>query len=148
MKLLFDPDQARPSYLPKLEKWSVLAPLNKSAVEIAADYIGAIYKHVMVKIASKVPHDYLAMCEKKFVLSVPAVWSDKAKDRTLKVSIILTFGLSTSLCYIQVLCSLIHILIRIDRLLRMLESLPSHSLRNPRQPQYIFSTIYKTKRYL
>lgn len=60
-----------------------LGRLGKSAVEIATDYISAIYKHAMTRIESRIPADYLQMCEKKFVVSVPAVWSDKAKDLTL-----------------------------------------------------------------
>jgi hypothetical protein len=59
--------------------------LGKPAVEVAADFIGAMYKHAMSKISSKVPAEYLDMCQKQFILSVPAVWSDKAKDTTLKV---------------------------------------------------------------
>jgi hypothetical protein len=35
---------------------------------------------------SQVPADYLEMCQKQFVLSVPAVWSDKAKFMTQKAA--------------------------------------------------------------
>ena len=85
IKLLLDPDQPRPLYLPESTAKSDLKRLGKPAVSVAADFIGALYKHAMARIESKVPSDYLSMCEKKFVLSVPAVWSDKAKDLTLQV---------------------------------------------------------------
>lgn len=52
---------------------------------MAADFIGAMYKHALSVAESSVVRDYFQMCEKEFVLSVPAVWSDKAKDLTLKV---------------------------------------------------------------
>lgn len=54
---------------------------------MAADFIGAMYKHALSVAESSVLRDYFNMCEKEFVLSVPAAWSDKAKDLTLKVRI-------------------------------------------------------------
>lgn len=85
VKLLLDPDQERPLYLPDVPAKADLKRLGKPAVDIAADFIGAIYKHAMAKIESKVPSDYIKLCQKSFVLTVPAVWSDKAKDLTMKV---------------------------------------------------------------
>lgn len=85
VKLLLDPEQPRPLYLPELTAKVDIKRLGKSAVDVAADYIEAIYKHALEKIEGKVPAEYLKICQKQFVLSVPAVWSDKAKDTTLKV---------------------------------------------------------------
>lgn len=85
IKLLLDPDQETPLYLPPTNPALELRRLNKPAVEIAGDYITAIFKHAFSKIETAVPTDYLRMCQKKYVVSVPAVWSDKAKDTTLKV---------------------------------------------------------------
>ena len=62
--------------------------LPKSAVDVAADFIGAMYSHALEMIGSRVPRDYLDLCEKTFVLSVPAVWSEKAKESTIQVSIV------------------------------------------------------------
>jgi molecular chaperone DnaK (HSP70) len=85
VKLLLDPDQPRPLYLPESTAKSDLKRLAKPPVEVAADFIKAMYQHAMAKIESQIPEEYLRMCQKQFVLSVPAVWSDKAKDTTLKV---------------------------------------------------------------
>ena len=85
VKLLLDPDQSRPIYLPESTAKSDFRQLGKPAVDVAADFIGAMYRHAMSKIESKMPKEYLDMCQKKFVLTVPAVWSDKAKDATMKV---------------------------------------------------------------
>jgi hypothetical protein len=62
-----------------------MAKLGKAPVDIASDYISAIYDHALKIIAGKVPNGYLDILDKYFVLSVPAVWSDKAKDTTLRV---------------------------------------------------------------
>lgn len=63
--------------------------LPKSAVDVAADFIGAMYNHAMEKIGSRVPREYLDLCEKTFVLSVPAVWSEKAKESTIQVGVVI-----------------------------------------------------------
>ena len=95
IKLLLDIEQETPIYLPASNTAAELKRLGKPAVEVAADYISAIYKHAMGRIESKMPADYLQMCQKKFVLSVPAVWSDKAKDTTLKATTLLNIKLAT-----------------------------------------------------
>lgn len=86
MKLLLDPDQDKPLYVPPSNTKAELKRLAKPVKDVAADYVGCIYRHAMNKIESKVPKDYLERCQRKFVITVPAVWSDKAKDATLKVS--------------------------------------------------------------
>src|SRR5579862_6204474 len=86
IKLLLDPDQPKPLYVPHSNTKAELSRLGKPPIDVAADYIRAIYKHAFTKIESAWPGDYLSMLSKEFVLSVPAVWSDKAKDSTLKVS--------------------------------------------------------------
>lgn len=87
VKLLLDPDQPKPTYLPSsIKKDRKILP--KEPIDVAADFIGAIYKHALSVIESATIRDYFKLCEKEFVLSVPAVWSDKAKDLTLKVSMI------------------------------------------------------------
>ena len=85
--MLLDPDQEKPLYVPATNTKAELKKVDKPPVEVAADYIEAMYKHAMSRIESKVPLQYLQMCQKKFVLSVPAVWSDKAKDTTMRVSV-------------------------------------------------------------
>ncbi|KAI0840408.1 actin-like ATPase domain-containing protein [Hypoxylon sp. FL0890] len=86
VKLLLDPDQPKPDYIPDRKMKSELKKLPKDPVDIAADFIGAIYKHAVAKIESSGVKDYVEFCHKQFVLSVPAVWSDKAKDRTLRAA--------------------------------------------------------------
>jgi hypothetical protein len=85
VKLLLDPDQPRPIYLPEPIAKSDIKRLAKPPVDVGADFIRAMYQHAMAKIESQIPAGHLRMCQKKFVLLVPAVWSDKAKDITLLV---------------------------------------------------------------
>lgn len=103
VKLLLDPDQAKPAYLPNSSFRKDLKELPKDPVDVAADFIGAIYKHALGKIESSSVRKYFNHCEKEFILSVPAVWSDKAKDLTLKVCFThypLFFTMSVMLCLV------------------------------------------------
>ncbi|KAG6114576.1 hypothetical protein E4U13_003294 [Claviceps humidiphila] len=86
IKLLLDPKQERPLYLPATHTRTELKTLPKAPIEIAADFMRAIYEHALEEIASAVPKAYMDICQKEFVLSVPAVWSDAAKNSTLKVN--------------------------------------------------------------
>jgi hypothetical protein len=86
IKLLLDPDQPKPLYVPPVNAQAELKKLGKPAIDVATDYIQAIYQHALRKIEGKYPKSYLDMLDKQFVLSVPAVWSDKAKTATLRVS--------------------------------------------------------------
>ncbi|KAK8068095.1 hsp70 protein [Apiospora saccharicola] len=86
IKLLLDPDQDKPSYLPGSGKRTALKSLPKPAVDIAADYIGAVYNHALQEIRKSSVGGFFDTCERDVVLTVPAVWSDKAKDLTLQAA--------------------------------------------------------------
>ena len=88
IKLLLDPKQERPLYDPTsaAATKAEIEKLGKPPIDVATDYIGAIYQHALKKIEGKVPKSYLEMLDKQFVLSVPAVWSEKAKDTTLRAA--------------------------------------------------------------
>lgn len=86
IKLLLDPDQAQPIYLPISTAKSDPKRLPKPPMDVAADIIKATYQHAMAEIETQIPAEYLPMCQRQYVLSVPAVWSDKAKDLTLQVA--------------------------------------------------------------
>jgi molecular chaperone DnaK (HSP70) len=85
IKLLLDPDQPVPLYVPASNTKKELQKLGKPPLDVASDYLGALYKHALENINASYPKDFVEMQQKKFVLTVPAVWSDKAKDLTLKV---------------------------------------------------------------
>ncbi|EFY92901.1 putative hsp70 protein [Metarhizium acridum CQMa 102] len=83
IKLLLDPEQERPMYLPSTNTKRDIRMLPKQPVQVAADFMRAIYKHALDEISKTVPKAYMDLCSKQFVLSVPAVWSDAAKNATL-----------------------------------------------------------------
>ncbi|KAF3051457.1 hypothetical protein E8E11_010107 [Didymella keratinophila] len=85
IKLLLDPDQETPLFDSggKAATKAEIAKLEKEPLEIASDYMQAIYKHALEEIRKNIPKGYLDTLDKEFVLSVPAVWSDKAKDATM-----------------------------------------------------------------
>ncbi|GKZ55636.1 hypothetical protein AnigIFM49718_000717 [Aspergillus niger] len=89
IKLLLDPDHQRPLFDTKgaTATQSELQKLGKPLQEVLSDYISAIYQHSLAAISAKFPKGYiLTSIEKQLVLSVPAVWSDKAKDITLRAA--------------------------------------------------------------
>ncbi|KAK0648651.1 putative hsp70 protein [Cercophora newfieldiana] len=86
IKLLLDPSQERPLYLPTGNLQRDIRKLPKKPVNVAADFIHAIYQHALTEITKMVPQGYMSLCQKKFVLSVPAVWSDAAKQATLEAA--------------------------------------------------------------
>ncbi|KAL8856126.1 MAG: hypothetical protein Q9178_007251 [Gyalolechia marmorata] len=82
VKLLLDPGQETPLYLPEPNIAAEKKKLPKPAVDVVSDYLTAVYKHALKQIKTKVPAEYLKMCQKKFVVTVPAVWSSRAMDAT------------------------------------------------------------------
>ena len=81
VKLLLDPTQERPLYLPTGNISRDIKKLPKPPVEIAADFIGAVYQHALREIAKEVPSDYMALCQKQFVLSGKSQTSSYPKKR-------------------------------------------------------------------
>lgn len=69
IKLHLDPTQKRPAYLPGELIQKELKSLPKPAIEVAADFIGALFKHAYAEIGRTVPREYMDMCSKEFVLS-------------------------------------------------------------------------------
>ena len=69
MKLLLDPKQSRPLYLPAQNVKRDLKNLPKSPAAVAGDFIGAMYRHAMKEISKKVLKSYLDMCTVEYVLS-------------------------------------------------------------------------------
>ncbi|KAK8123027.1 hsp70 protein [Apiospora sp. TS-2023a] len=89
VKLLLDPKQQKPVYLPRSSRKTDLKELTKvgkQPVDVAADFMRAIHLHAMDKIKDKVPKQYFDMCQRQYVLTVPAVWSDQARDLTLRAA--------------------------------------------------------------
>lgn len=85
VKLLLDPDQPKPVYVPAVDAEAKLARLGRAPIAVATDYIRKIFMHAVEIIESKYPGNYFQALEKEYILTVPAVWSEKAQDATLRV---------------------------------------------------------------
>lgn len=58
-----------------------MAKLPKPVLEVASDYMRSVFHHALKEIESEsLDPSFLESFQKQFVLTVPAVWSDKAKN--------------------------------------------------------------------
>lgn len=73
-------------YAPSLASGALLKKYKKDAVQVTADYLNRLVSHAKSILQRRFyigPHDM----NLRFVLTVPATWSDKAKDKTLSAAI-------------------------------------------------------------
>lgn len=85
VKLLFDESQSH-RYNPSLKAKKKLDAMKKSPVDVASQYLEQVLLHTQDILERRLGSATKDM-SKKYVLTVPAVWSDKAKDNTLKTAI-------------------------------------------------------------
>ena len=86
MKLLLDPRQPLPSYVDRMVLEQHLREAGKTAEEVVTDYLTAVYNHARDRIVLEYGEAFVASTKMEFVLTVPAVWSDRAKDATLRAA--------------------------------------------------------------
>ncbi|KAI5787710.1 hypothetical protein DFH27DRAFT_486901 [Peziza echinospora] len=92
IKILLDPSQPRPKFVnPK----RTVLPYGKKAVDIVTDYLTALRNYTMVTLERRLGREFLygdgdgKVIKRRidFVLTVPAVWSDKARQMTLEAAV-------------------------------------------------------------
>jgi hypothetical protein len=86
-KLLFDrgiclTDFDDPALEGKAGAGMLRLPDGKTAVDVAADYLSEVYKHILASIARKVTDESLSSTPLEFWFTVPAIWSDQARNAT------------------------------------------------------------------
>ncbi|KAH7125733.1 hypothetical protein B0J11DRAFT_506551 [Dendryphion nanum] len=87
IKLLLDPkNQVGKKAEAVLTSTRLLNTLNKTAEEVAADYLQNIWKYAKEDIQKVRGDDWESIYTLKVVLTVPAIWSPVAKDKTLKIA--------------------------------------------------------------
>lgn len=64
----------------------LLSQLGKTAEDVAADYLSLIWKYTLEDIKKDRGPDWHSVYALKLILTVPAIWSPAAKDRTLRVA--------------------------------------------------------------
>ena len=68
-------------------------PPGKKAVDLVADYLTKVHKHIIEAIAEKLGgHDILEVTPIEYLLTVPAIWSDEAKFGTREAALRAGFG--------------------------------------------------------
>ena len=71
--------------VPSLDEGPInLAGVDRSPEELTADYLRELYQHLIYTLEQKVGSRILNTIPLDFVLTVPAIWSEKAKERTLR----------------------------------------------------------------
>ena len=86
LKLLLDPHQDLPSYVSREDLYSQLQLCGKTAAEAIADYLSALYKRIQEELVKRYGKVMVDTTMIEYVVTVPAVWSDVAKDETLKAA--------------------------------------------------------------
>lgn len=85
LKLLLDPEQELPSYVSREYLSSQLRKTGKTAIQATADYLVKLKEHVLEQVEQRFEAIF-TNTNIEFILTVPAVWSDAAKDATLKAA--------------------------------------------------------------
>jgi molecular chaperone DnaK (HSP70) len=80
VKLLLDESQ-KFRYLPASDSQEIIKDLNKTPVEVAGDYLGKVVAHAQDVLTRRFGSALQTM-DLEYILTVPAVWSDKGKDYT------------------------------------------------------------------
>ncbi|KAF3046083.1 hypothetical protein E8E12_010928 [Didymella heteroderae] len=86
IKLFLDRNQKLPHFVSPLETAAQLRKYDKTVNEAVTDYLSQIYKHTMETLTKRYGETFMSLTKVQFVLTVPAVWSDSAKDATLKAA--------------------------------------------------------------
>lgn len=72
-------------YTPAIKSQEVIKDLDKTPVEVAGDYLGKLVAHAQDVLTRRFS-TALQTVDLEYVLTVPAVWSDKAKDLTMQAA--------------------------------------------------------------
>lgn len=86
LKLLLDPRQHLPHFVSKDRLQEQLRRLNKTPTEAVSHYLSLLHNKAKEALVRHYGRTMAESTTIDFVLTVPAVWSDTAKDATLKAA--------------------------------------------------------------
>lgn len=86
IKLFLDRNQKLPHFVSPLETAAQLRKCDKTVMDGVSDYLTQLYKHTMETLTRRYGEGFMATTKVQFVLTVPAVWSDSAKNATLQAA--------------------------------------------------------------
>ena len=86
IKLFLDRNQKLPHFVSPLDTAEQLAKYKRNVMDAVSDYLTQIYKHTMDTLTRRYGESFMAITKIEFVMTVPAVWSDAAKNATLQAA--------------------------------------------------------------
>ncbi|KAI4720031.1 actin-like ATPase domain-containing protein [Aureobasidium sp. EXF-10727] len=86
LKLLLDPQQELPPYVSRTRLEAQLKQIGRGAVEATADFLEKLKGQVLEALDKRYGKAFMATTKIDYILTVPAVWSDAAKDATLRAA--------------------------------------------------------------
>ena len=86
IKLLLDQNQKLPSWVNDLETSAALLRHDRLAKDAVADFLAKIAGHIKAHLSLRYPANFLKGITYQYVLTVPAVWSDVAREATLSAA--------------------------------------------------------------
>ncbi|KAK1077163.1 hypothetical protein LTR33_008322, partial [Friedmanniomyces endolithicus] len=86
IKLFLDRNQRLPHFVSPLETAAQLRKCERTVMDAVSDYLTKIYEHTMETLNRRYGESFVNSTPVEFVLTVPAVWSDAAKNATLQAA--------------------------------------------------------------
>ncbi|EMC96848.1 hypothetical protein BAUCODRAFT_70194 [Baudoinia panamericana UAMH 10762] len=86
IKLFLDRNQKLPHFVSPLDTAAQLRKCDKTVMDAVSDYLTKIYEHTMETLNRRYGESFVSTTKIEFVLTVPAVWSDAAKNATLQAA--------------------------------------------------------------
>lgn len=90
VKLLLDQNQ-KIDFKPSAASEDIMRRLGKKPVEVAGEYLKKVKEHTESILRRRGLQTLLTTMDIQYILTVPAVWSDKAKDNTKQAAILAGF---------------------------------------------------------
>lgn len=82
LKLFLDPSQRIPSFVSQTDMHDQLRRSGKDVPTAISDYLTELFKHARKTLAERYGEFFINTTRLEFVLTVPAIWSDAAKEAT------------------------------------------------------------------
>lgn len=86
IKLFLDRNQKLPHFVSPLETAAQLRKCDRTVMDAVTDYLTKVYQHTMETMTRRYGEGFIKSTKVDFVLTVPAVWSDAAKNATLQAA--------------------------------------------------------------
>lgn len=87
IKILLEPESEYSGKSEQVKKSNeLLEQINKQAVDVVADYLTKVWEYAMKEIARKQGVNFRDSYKLKVVMSVPAMWTPVAKEKTLQAA--------------------------------------------------------------